>query len=272
VTRPLLPRAGVLVLVLVALPSAFIVVPAPADAQVAADDGGRRPGLGGRYTRRSMTVARNALYAIAGPWAPMLLGQRRYGYGYDGGLQLVQSDPDAIAGLAAANAAPDDLLVDLNLGVGFGLFDHFEAGAMFLSFRFSPDFDYGGFPVFLTYWWELGPVDVGARVVWFTFYDDAVDPDDRQTTLNPSVPVVVHLGTSRIDTGIFVPIGFRRLPFDFRWADDDRLDVAPGLSIPLRYSYNPIPELVLGAETGFYCLVGGGAQRSFCRVAFRKVL
>lgn len=247
------PPIGITLVVAVALAVASLAYPDAAHADDASMVGeGRRPGLGGRITRRSLTTAQNALYVIGGPWTPMLLGQRRDAIGYDGGVQLVHPTRGALAGLPAQASVGDDFGTQLNLGVAFGLYEHFEAGAMFLSFTFTPEFSYGGFPVYLTTWWEFGPVEVGARVVWFTFSDDPVDPDRRQTSLNPGVPVAVHLGTSRIDTGAFLTIGFRRMPFDFAWGDDDRLDVAPGLSVPLRYAVNPIPELTLGLETGFY--------------------
>jgi hypothetical protein len=240
-------RRALLLLTLVGAGLASIACPAGASAQYV--DGERRPGLTGRYTARPMTIARNSLYIIGGPWAPMLLGQRKRGVGYDGGLAFVQP---GFSG-SGVDTTGQDLRFNIDAGVGFGLFDNFEAGAAFLSFEITPSFSYGGFPVFLTYFWHLGPVDIGARTVWFTFFETptgTLDADgnaesQRTTILNPSIPVLVRLGqTVRLDTGVFLPLTFTQTI--------DGPDVVSGLSVPLRVSWSPLPELVVGAESGFY--------------------
>ncbi|MGF1466725.1 MAG: hypothetical protein ACFCGT_11385 [Sandaracinaceae bacterium] len=244
--------------------------PTPAAAQGEMAGGGRRPGLGGRYTNRHVTTGRNSLYLLDGPWAPPLLGIRRNGYGYDAGFMLANPNRDAVAGLyVAQRGLKDRFIFNIFSGVAFGLYDQFEAGATFLTFEVLPDFNFGGFPVFLTYFWQIGDhVDLGARLVWTSFHDDVcLEPTDdspptcldptsdsqpnrsrSQTTLNLGVPIVVRLGITRLDAAVLFPFHFRNLPLNIKFQGN----TAVGISVPVRYAVNPIPELTLGIETGFY--------------------
>lgn len=184
----------------------------------------RRPGLWGSTTSRRMTMPYNSLGLMVGPLQTPLFGQR---YG--------DSSPEA--GLAfESNHVTDEGTEDqlwLRGGMVFGLTPQLEAGALFLTFRAMPDFAYANFPVFITYSWTLGSVDVAARFSFLT------PVETKAWSFNPGVPVVVRLDQARIDAGVFLPV-----------LTDDGVSV--GLNVPLRATFNLTPRWFVGVESGFY--------------------
>lgn len=194
-------------------------------AQEAAAQDERRPGLEGIYTDRHLTAPRNSLVAIIGPGQTPLLSQRYGDRIWDGGVAYQRSE------LNAAGGGPSVESVWARGGVAFGLFDHLEAGALFLTFRLHPDVTFSDFPVYLTYSWTLDNVDIGAR---FSF----TPAPETSWALNPGIPVLVRLGNARIDTGIFSYVYFAE-------------PVVGGLHAPLRLSYNFNPHIFAALDTGY---------------------
>ncbi len=201
-----------------------------------ADSQERRPGLWGEYSQRQLTQPHNSLGLVAGPLQTPLFGQRVAGFAPDGGLVAIESNRPANGGTR------DE--VSTRVGVVFGLFPHFEAGALFLSFRDYPDFHYADFPVYLTYSWTFDHIDVGARLSFIT------PVESSGLAFNPSVPLLIRLNHARLDTGVFVPI-------------QTGSGGAIGLNIPIRATFNLTPRWFVGAETGIYeAAFGKGAGLS----------
>jgi hypothetical protein len=181
-------------------------------------------GLEGKFSTRHITTPQNSLSLILGPGQTPLLGQRYGGFAPDGGFAYRHDGAGSPGGLQDQAWAL--------AGVAFGLWDNIEAGAMFLSFRLTPDFSYYDFPVFITYSWTFANVDIAARLSFLT----PVSSGDF--ALNPGIPVLVRLGDARIDTGVFVPVLFH-----------DPTTV--GLTVPARMLYNVTAKLFLALNTGF---------------------
>lgn len=166
----------------------------------------------------------NSLGIIAGPLQSPLFGQRYGAHSPEGGISY-QSD-------RVHDDVPDNQLW-LRGGVVFGLSPQLEAGALFLTFRATPDFAYSNFPVFITYSWTFDWIDVGAKFSFLT------PVEEKQWSLNPGLPLVLRLDRARVDSGVFVPVLF---------GDDARI----GLNIPVRATFNLTPRWFLAVESGFY--------------------
>jgi hypothetical protein len=188
----------------------------------------RRPGLEGKWSRRHLTSPMNSLNILVGPGQPMLLGARFGEQGVvDGGGAYLHKGP-----LAATGAGQEFWLRG---GVAFGLTKDWEAGALFLPFRFAPDFTFSSITVFITRGFRFKNWDTGVRVLFQTPYKNS--EGERVWQLNPSVPFLFRGETFRLDTAVVLPFASR----------DWRL----GLSVPVRASVNLDPHVFMGLETGF---------------------
>lgn len=177
----------------------------------------RRPGLEGRWTNRHLTAPMNSLRVLLGPGQPMLMGQRYGTQLVDGGGQLLRTD------------AGEEWWV--RGGVGFGLTEDWEAGALFLPFRLAPDFAFSNITVFLTRGLRFEDWDTGLRLSFQT------PGAERGFRLNPGIPFLYRAGFARVDSGVFVPMFLR--------------DFAVGLNVPVRGSVNVGPSVFLALESGF---------------------
>lgn len=187
----------------------------------------RRPGLGGSYTSRQLTTPYNSLTTIAGPAQTPLFAQRYRGYVRDGGVGYAHNTPLSHDGTLGRDQAWT------SLGVAFGLGAHLEAGALFLNLRYTPDFSLADFPVFITYAWTFGPLDVGARLSFLT-------PAESGTwSLNPGIPILLRLGHTRIDSGFILNATLDK-------------PTTLGFNLPLRVTHNITPHIFLGVETGLF--------------------
>jgi hypothetical protein len=182
----------------------------------------RRPGLEGKWSRRHLTAPMNSLRIIAGPGQPMLLGQRYAEQNVDGGPQFLKR-----------SGADDEWW--LRGGVGFGLTKDWEAGALFLPFKFAPDFEFAQITVFVTRGFRFESVDLGLRL---SFQTPRINEDSlRVWVLNPGVPLLYRSEWFRLDTGVFVPFATR--------------DWSVGLTVPVRASVSVTPHVFFGLESGF---------------------
>ncbi|HYQ01491.1 MAG TPA: hypothetical protein VER96_22615 [Polyangiaceae bacterium] len=187
----------------------------------------RTPGLEGKWSRRHLTSPMNSLNILVGPGQPMLLGARFGEQGVvDGGGAYLHLGP-----LATPNPGQEFWLRG---GVAFGLTKDWEAGALFLPFRFAPSVTFSSITVFITRGFRFKNWDTGVRLLFQTPYKNS--EGERVWQLNPSIPFLFRGDVFRLDTALVLPFASR----------DWRL----GLSVPVRASVNLNPHLFVGLETG----------------------
>ena len=187
----------------------------------------RRPGLEGEWSVRHLTSPMNSLNILVGPGQPMLLGARFGEQGVvDGGGAYLHRGP-----LTTPNPGQEFWLRG---GVAFGLTKDWEAGALFLPFRFAPDFTFSSITVFITRGFRFKNWDLGVRVLFQTPYKNA--EGERVWQMNPSIPFLYRSRAFRLDTALVVPFASR--------------DWKVGLSVPVRASLNLTPHVFLGLESG----------------------
>lgn len=182
----------------------------------------RPPGLEGKWSRRHLTAPINSLRMIAGPGQPMLFGGRFAEQIADGGVQFIRDTSGTRQWWVRG-------------GVGFGLTADWEAGALFLPFRLSPDFDFSNITVFVTRGFRFKDWDLGLRLSFQTPRKDSYDL--RVWVMNPGIPVLYRLGAVRLDGALLVPFATR--------------DWSVGLNLPARATLNLDANVFLGIETGF---------------------
>lgn len=187
----------------------------------------RAPGLEGKWSRRHLTSPMNSLNILAGPGQPMLLGARF-------GEQGVVDAGGAYLHLGPLATPTPGQEFWLRGGVAFGLTKDWEAGALFLPFRFAPSVTFSSITVFITRGFRFENWDTGVRVLFQTPYKNA--EGERVWQLNPSIPFLFRGEVFRLDTALVLPFASR----------DWRL----GLSVPVRASFNLNPHLFVGLETG----------------------
>jgi hypothetical protein len=189
----------------------------------------RRRGLEGVMAQRHMTVPRNSIALLFGPGLPQTFGQRFAAGAVEAGLSYSSVGPQAVG---------VDQQWMFRGGVVFGLFDDFEAGALFMPIEISPNPHFDDITVLLTERFRvLEKLDLAARFSFRT-------PANVGWALNPGLSARYHW-TPRLalDGAVYFPVelGSRSNP------------QAPliALNVPLRASYNLTPALFVLAETGF---------------------
>jgi len=191
----------------------------------------RRPGLGGQWTKRKMTAPMNSLVALAGPGQPMLMGQRFNETTIEAGAQQTRIEP--------TGNAPVENQWWMRAGIGFGLTEDLEAGALFLPFQFKPDFDFSSILVFITRNIRLtDDLDIGMRLSFAT-------PGVGGWNFNPGMPVVYRMGPVRLDAGLYVPWEART------WVSGGKGSWWAGFNAPVRATVNLTPNLFAGLDTGY---------------------
>jgi hypothetical protein len=154
-----------------------------------------------------------------------------------------------VVGFAVAHRVVDGAnlatAVGLEIGAHFGILDDLEVGATVLPLALAPDFAYENPQIEGTFRFVKGKVELGARLrASFVTQKGA-----GGVAVEAGVPVLVHLGeAARIDTGLFVPMGFGTGPaFGGEYIGGT---TAIGLRIPFQFIYDVIPALHVGAQTG----------------------
>ncbi len=187
----------------------------------------RAPGIQGVYANRHLTQARNSISTILGPHHASTLGGRYHARVVDGGWQFNRN----VISVEGAPSFEGENSQTMYAGVMFGIFEDWEAGAYFLSFELSPDFEYSNIPVFITKSFMSENFDAGVRLGLLT----------GDWALNPGVPFVWRASKwGRLEGGTFVPITF----------DDDETLV--GSNTVVRYMHNITPNIYAGAEVSFF--------------------
>jgi hypothetical protein len=189
----------------------------------------RSRGLEGVASRRHLTLPRNIVSIVFGPLGPATFGQRYPSKIIDGGTSYARQD---ISGSNVTTGVTEQWFT--RLGVRFGLFDDFEAGALFLPFELAPDFHFDSVLVFLTQQFRLEGVDIGLRLSFQT-------PGDTGWALAPGA--VVKTGRPlALQAGFF-------LPMEIGSFQEPRAPVV-GLNVPIRLIWNIVPAFFLSADTG----------------------
>ena len=141
----------------------------------------RRPNLVGPYTDRRMTNPVNAMTLIGGPGSSFTFGQRYDERNTEGGFEFghyrVEGD------------APADPVEEAwtRLGIGFGLLPYLDAGAVFLNFKWAPNFDFTEVLVYVTQAFNLGDLELGIRFSFLT------PSKENGCFLPPAVSLVISL-------------------------------------------------------------------------------
>ncbi|MCH2109307.1 MAG: hypothetical protein MK135_08255 [Polyangiaceae bacterium] len=196
-------------------------------AEASKPDRRRQPGLGGVFSNRHITLPQNALNAMIGPLTNQTFGQR-YQFGVvEGGVGYARQASSSSEGALGNPLA-------LRMGVGFGIFPDFEAGALFLPMQFQPDFEFLQILVFFTYQLRFEHLDVGLRLSFLS-------PDGKTIPLNPGVSVVHRSKDFRVEFAALAPMSVVR---------GTGTDV--GLNFPLRGVYQLTPRLFTLLETGYF--------------------
>ncbi len=202
---------------------ALVSLPRPARA---ADY--RRPGLEGQWSQRHLTAPMNSLRVVVGPGQPMLLGQRFDAQIVDGGGQYLHEAPSA-PGTAGGSQ------LWLRGGVGFGLTEDWEAGALFVPLKLAPDLAFSNITVFITRGFRFESWDLGVRLSFQTPSKDS--GGGRVWNFNPGVPFLYRAGVLRLDGAVLIPFATR--------------DWWVGLNVPLRATLSFTPHFFCGIESAF---------------------
>jgi len=218
--------------VVMALPEARVL--RQADASVATGDSisaSRFRGVEGVAAQRHLTLPRNVMSIVYGPLGTPTLGQRYPSYVVDGGTTFARH---RYRGGTPAPDAPD--VWSTRAGVRFGMFDDFEAAALFLPFELSPDLDIDPVLVVFTQQFRFEWFDVGLRASFLT-------PADIGWSIAPGATLRVRSRRLALHAGVFggMQVGTVRKPEPF----------VAGLNAPLRLTYNVLPFVFLSAESGF---------------------
>jgi hypothetical protein len=211
------------------LPDAWVLDPTLATDRAASPGSGQRlRGLEGVAAQRHLTLPRNVVSIVYGPLGPATFGQRYPSKIIDGGTSYARG-PWASSGVVGS----DEWFT--RLGVRFGLFDDFEAGALFLPFELAPQFHFDSVLVFLSQQFRFDACDLAIR---FSFQT----PGDTGWALAPGVVLGTHGRHVALQVGAFVPMELGT----FGEPTAPRV----GLNVPLRVIWNLVPSFFLTGETG----------------------
>jgi hypothetical protein len=195
----------------------------------------RRPNLVGPYTDRRMTNPVNAMTLVGGPGTSFTFGQRYDERNTEGGFELGHYRAQA----ETATSSVDEAWT--RFGIGFGLLPYLDAGAVFLNFKWAPNFDFTEVLVYVTQAFNLGDLELGVR---FSFLSPS---KENGWQFNPGLLAVYRGGRYKLEAGAFTAIGAG----SFLW----EADLVPGseyigLNVPLRGSFNITPHWYVGGDSG----------------------
>jgi hypothetical protein len=212
------------------LPEAWVLDPTLTTDRAATPGIGQRfRGLEGVAAQRHLTLPRNVVSIVYGPLTPATFGQRYPSKIIDGGTSYARASR---AG-SAPGGTSDEWFT--RLGVRFGLFDDFEAGALFLPFELAPNFRFDSVLVFLTQQFRFDAFDLAIR---FSFQT----PGDTGWALAPGLVLGTHGRRLALQVGAFLPMEVGT----FGEPKAPRV----GLNALLRVIWNLMPSFFLTGETG----------------------
>jgi hypothetical protein len=137
----------------------------------------------------------------------------------------------------------------LFLGAAFGITDDFEVSAVVIPLQFSEDFRYLNPDIGATYRFVEGDVEVGARL-----HLSIPVAGDRYFGILPSLPVLIRMGDiARLDTGVNFSFLFPTGNGDpiVAWAGYNFAPYSFEGGIPLKFTFQIVPQAFVGLRTGF---------------------
>jgi len=211
-----------------ALPEARLLDPAQASKKSPLPS--RSRGVEGVLTERHPTLPRNVVAVVYGPLSSATFGQRFPSRIIDGGTSYAHQDQAR----ADATGTPAELW-NMRGGARVGMFDDFEAGALFMPLQLSPSFRFDPVLIFFTQQFRLKGVDLVIRTSFQT-------PGDTGWGLNPGTMLALPGRKLAARVGFFVPMEVGTL----------KHPIAPmvGLNAPLRVTWNLVPSFFLSADSG----------------------
>jgi hypothetical protein len=211
-----------------ALPEAQLLDPARAAKKSPLPS--RSRGVEGVVSERHPTLPRNVVAVVYGPLSSATFGQRFPSRIIDGGTSYAHQDQSR----ADATGTPSELW-NMRGGARVGMFDDFEAGALFMPLQLAPKFRFDPVLIFFTQQFRLKGVDLVIRTSFQT-------PGDTGWGLNPGTMLALPGRRFAARLGCFVPMEVGTL----------KHPIAPvvGLNAPLRVTWNLVPSFFVSAESG----------------------
>lgn len=196
----------------------------------------RRPNLVGPYTQRRLTNPVNAMTLVGGPGSSFTFGQRFDERTIEGGFEVGRPAPDPNAPVEPGTEAWT------RFGIGFGLLPYLDAGAVFLNFKWAPNFDFTEVLVYMTQAFNLGDLELGVRVSFLS-------PSRLNGwQFNPALLAVYRGERFKLETGVFSGIGTGALVREEEAPDAQYI----GLNVPVRFSYSITPQVYAAGDTGLF--------------------
>ncbi len=186
------------------------------------------------YAKRGLVLGQGGLRADLAP--------RDFGLGFGGvgGRSITQDVPGLrigrrdsyVPGLEGVRAAPEQTILQLTVGAGFGVTDELEVGTVLLPVHIAPNGDFGDIEFYGRYALLQGEVDVGAQLTLAL-------PTNTRFGIGLGAPVIFRMGPVRIDTGAELELLF---------GDDTAVD----LDLPVAVAIDVGDGFFFGIRSGFF--------------------
>lgn len=190
----------------------------------------RSRGIEGVVTERHLTLPRNVVSVLYGPLTSATFGGRFPSRIIDGGFSYAHLSQD----LAEATGVPAELW-NMRGGASVGMFDDFEAGALFMPLQLGPKFHYDPVLIFLTQQFRFRGFDLGLRATFQT-------PGSTGWGINPGLMLGVHGRRLAVRVGVFAPMEVGTL--------GQKIAPIVGIDVPLWVIWNPFPSVFLSLSSG----------------------
>ena len=190
----------------------------------------RSRGLEGAMSERHSTLPRNAVAIMYGPISSATFGQRFPSRIIDGGTSYAHLDRT----LADATGVPANLW-NMRGGARVGMFDDFEAGALFMPLQLGPKFHYDPVLIFFTQQFRFQSFDLAFRASFQT-------PGDTGWAIAPGAFLSLPGPRLALRAGAILPMEVGTL--------GHKISPIVGLNVPLRVTWNVLPSWFLLADSG----------------------
>jgi hypothetical protein len=190
----------------------------------------RARGLEGVVSERHMTLPRNVVAIMYGPLSSATFGQRFPSRIVDGGTSYAHQDQAR----ADATGSPPDLW-NMRGGVRVGMFDDFEAGALFMPLQLGPKFKFDPVSIFFTQQFRFRSFDLAVRASFQT-------PGDTGWGIAPGTFLAFPGKRLALRTGVVLPMEVGTLR--------KKMSPVVGLNVPVRFTWNVAPSFFLSTDGG----------------------
>jgi len=190
----------------------------------------RSRGLEGAMSERHSTLPRNAVAIMYGPISSATFGQRFPSRIIDGGTSYAHLDQS----LSDASGVPPNLW-NMRGGARVGMFDDFEAGALFMPLQLGPKFHYDPVLIFFTQQFRFRRFDLAFRASFQT-------PGDTGWSIAPGTFLSIPGQRLALRTGVILPMEVGTL--------GHKISPIVGLNVPLRVTWNIVPNFFVLTDSG----------------------